>query len=90
MDFGARVKSLLKLKGMTIKELAQALSISESSLYKKLDGRVPVSVSEACRIAEILNVSLDELCGTAFTRANYVDKALNELKEALRRYLEEK
>jgi transcriptional regulator with XRE-family HTH domain len=90
MDFGAKVKSILKLRGMTIKELAQVLSMTDSSLYKKLDGRIPVTIEEACKIANVLEVPLSQLCEQAYTRAEALGKAIAELKEVLAEYLEEK
>ncbi|MEJ8582482.1 helix-turn-helix transcriptional regulator [Riemerella anatipestifer] len=57
------VKQILKDKGMTAKELAESIGMSETGLSIALSEKGNPSLSTLKKIAEILNVSLAELFG---------------------------
>lgn len=67
--FGARLARLRKARGLTQVELAERLGVSQPvlSYYEKQSRRVPPAL--LVRLAEILDVPLDELLGRTSTPA---------------------
>ncbi|MRM96408.1 helix-turn-helix domain-containing protein [Riemerella anatipestifer] len=57
------VKQILKDKGMTAKELAESIGMSETGLSIALSEKGNPSLSTLKKIAEVLDVSLTELFG---------------------------
>lgn len=63
-DFGVNLRELRKKKNMSQKALASKVNVSESMIcrYEKSEIYPPFEVLRS--LSGILNVSLDELCGT--------------------------
>lgn len=61
MEFIENVKKEIKKQGITKTELGRNTEISEGTIRSWEKGKQP-SLDKACKIAEYLNVSLDELC----------------------------
>lgn len=64
MDFsqvGANIQRQLDAKGLTQQSLADTLNISKQVMNKIVKGSKAINVSELAKIAEILNISTDEL-----------------------------
>ena len=57
------LKMIRKLRGLTMKQVAEAANISESAVCLYESGKRHPNLSTAYRIAKVLNVSLDELVG---------------------------
>lgn len=61
--FRLRLQEALDTAGLSGKDLEDMGVISASSVHEYVDcGRMP-NLRTACRLAEVLNVSLDWLCG---------------------------
>lgn len=58
---GTYIKKLLRDKGMTQDELSQELNISKSAVSQNLNGKSAFDIQNLMRIAEIFDVSLDQL-----------------------------
>lgn len=57
-----KVKRILKSRGISMEQLGLALDVKKSGISQKLNGKRGVTVEELMTIANILNMSLDELC----------------------------
>ena len=60
-QMGERLRAARQARGLTLRELAQRLSVSPSMISQIETGRASPSVSTLYSIADELNVSLDEL-----------------------------
>lgn len=60
MDFRQRIKDICQEKGMTQKDLAEKLGITDISLNKTLRGEYP-QLQSLEKIANVLNVPITEL-----------------------------
>lgn len=58
---GANIQGKLDENGMTQQSLAYALGISKQVMSKIIKGNKAINVNELARIADVLNVSADEL-----------------------------
>ncbi len=56
-----KIKGLLIVRGVSRKETAKKLDITESTLSQKLNEKLRFSVNEIKLLSEILNVSVDYL-----------------------------
>lgn len=74
MEFIENVKKEIKKQGITKTELGRNTEISEETIRSWEKGKQP-SLDKACKIAEYLNVSLDELCEIEI---NYDNKKIIE------------
>lgn len=63
-DFGQTLKEKRKSKSMTQKRLAELLEVSETNICKYESNIVFPSFDKLRTLSAVLNVSLDELCGT--------------------------
>jgi transcriptional regulator with XRE-family HTH domain len=61
VDFGARVRELMMIKGMKITELAFKSELETENLRKYLNGRQEPKITVAIRIARALGVETGEL-----------------------------
>ena len=59
--FGRRIESLLKIKGLSQKELATLTGVSEANLSKIIKGKITTSIEVGHLLANKLDVSLDDL-----------------------------
>ena len=63
MNIGARILTLLKKKGMTQRELANEIGVTETSISRYISGqRVPKS-NIVVYMADVLNTTTDYLLG---------------------------
>ena len=72
MEFIENVKNEIKKQGITKTELGRNTEISEGTIRSWEKGKQP-SLDKACKIAQYLNISLDELCGIEI---NYDNKQI--------------
>ena len=72
MEFIENVKNEIKKQGITKTELGRNTEISEGTIRSWEKGKQP-SLDKACKIAQYLNISLDELCGIEI---NYDNKKI--------------
>lgn len=82
MNFSTNLIRFRKMKGYTQEELAEKLQISRQSISKWENGEVIPDLSKTIKLAEILNVSIDQLCGiesTPIIETNQVVKAEQEI-----------
>ena len=65
MNFGERLKRLREAQGLSLRQLESASGVHFTTLarYEKMDPNARVSIQELCRLADALQVSLDELAG---------------------------
>lgn len=70
MQIGEKIRSLRELHKMTQKELADHLSISPSTIGMYEQNRRMPDIDTIRKIANILNVSVDELVGTKKINSN--------------------
>lgn len=78
MKFIENVKKEIKKQGITKTELGRNTEISEGTIRSWEKGKQP-SLDKACKIAEYLNISLDELCEI---EKNYDNKKIIEAYNA--------
>lgn len=64
MQFGEKLKALRSQKGMTQKELAEIINISPQAVSRWENNEVEPSLETLRRLAEIFDVSMDDLFGT--------------------------
>lgn len=63
MNIGARILTLLKKKGMTQRELANEIGVTETSISRYISGqRVPKS-NIVVYMADVLNTTTDYILG---------------------------
>ena len=65
MNFGERLKRLRENQGLSLRQLESVSGVHFTTLarYEKMDPNARVSIQELCRLADALQVSLDELAG---------------------------
>ncbi len=68
MNFNENFYKLRKQKGLTQEELAEKLQVSRQSISKWENGEVIPDIIKVGKIAEILEVSIDSLCGLETTQ----------------------
>lgn len=56
-----KLKSYLALKGMTIKDLAEAIGMSISTLSNKINGKTEFTASEIAQIQTTLDIPDEEV-----------------------------
>jgi transcriptional regulator with XRE-family HTH domain len=62
-EIGRRLKWLAFLGGITTRKLATVLNVTPSTLYYIMNGRVPLSLDKAAKLATYFKISLDDLLG---------------------------
>ncbi len=63
LPFGARLRSLLGARGISVYAFQKATNFSWSVLYKWLGGKAAPSLYNLVKTAETLDISVDELLG---------------------------
>lgn len=63
-----KLKGKIIEKGLTVEQCADALEIHRATLYRKLNGRCPVSIQDADAIVRVLNLSKEEACSIFFSQ----------------------
>lgn len=67
MKFGSNLTKFRKIKGLTQEELAEKMQVSRQSVSKWETGESIPDVTKIVKIADILQISMDELCGRDFS-----------------------
>ena len=65
MTFGEKLDEAIAMRGMKQREFAKAVGTSEVSISRYISNERNPKIQTAVKMANILNVSLDWLCGTA-------------------------
>lgn len=84
VQFGKRVRSYRKLAGITQKELAEKLDLTESAINKYENGKVQsVDIDLAERIANVLRVKPEKLMGWSDDNGGYYfdDELVKQMQE---------
>lgn len=55
------LQTAMRIKDISIRDLADEINIGKTSLHNKLNGKTELKLSEAIKIANYFNVSVDEL-----------------------------
>lgn len=55
-----KIKAALVEKGFTQRSLAREMKIAKNTLNAKINGKAPISIEEATKLAEFLNLSKEE------------------------------
>lgn len=63
MSIGKRVRELREMHGLTIMELAEKLGVGKSSISNWERGKCDPSLINAISLADIFDLSLDDLVG---------------------------
>lgn len=77
-DFGDNLKKLRKNKNLSQKMLAAKVNVSESMICRYEKGEIYPPFEVLRSLSGILNVSLDELCGTQAKGTNSLYGLTNE------------
>lgn len=64
---GEKIASLLNLYGISVKELANTLGVSNQSVYKWINGHSLPTLENLFQISRILKVPMDEIVVAAST-----------------------
>ncbi|MBR5299832.1 MAG: helix-turn-helix transcriptional regulator [Bacteroidales bacterium] len=56
----AKLRGLMTEKGLEVGELAKILNLSRQSVSDKINGRRPISLTEAADISDSLNMSMED------------------------------
>lgn len=83
MNWRALLKSRIKYKGITLREIADSLSVTEGAVSHWLSGRREPSIKTIRAMAALAGVSMQELFGDE-SRYIIVDESEMRLVEALR------
>ena len=55
-----KLKAALVEKGFTQRSLSKEMNVSKNTLNAKINGKTPISIQEATKLAEVLNLSKEE------------------------------
>lgn len=93
-DIGSRIKDLLRLRGMTQKDLASRANITEAAVSHYIRGERQPRAITVSKIAEALSVSPADILGSRADMPSSVDNAVRliarnagSLSDAQRRQL---
>lgn len=62
-DFGTEIKKARKSKKYTQERLAKAIDVTYAAISKYESNAITPSLEAMCKIADVLGVSMDKLCG---------------------------
>ena len=71
MKFGMNMKKLRKSKRISQAAIAKALEVSQRTISHYENGTCQPNLDGLCKIADILEVSIDELIGREFPKKQY-------------------
>lgn len=57
-----KLKGKIVSNGMNVGELAEAIGIDKSSLYRKLNNFEKITIGEALKMKDVLSMNNDEAC----------------------------
>lgn len=70
-----KIKFFRKQKGFTVDKLSNKLNIGRSTLTQYENGNRDIGTDTLCKLADILNVSVDELLGREPQQTNIIPMA---------------
>lgn len=62
-DFGSAIREARKKKKYTQERLASAINVTYAAISKYESNAISPSLEAMCKIADVLGVSMDKLCG---------------------------
>ena len=62
-QFAETVRNLMDMRGLTQKQLAEAAGVTEATISRYAGGKTQPEISIVARLAKVLGVSVDYLCG---------------------------
>lgn len=78
-NFPERLKKEMKLQNLSYTSLAQNVDVSRPAVATWITRNTPPTLDTAAKIADILNVSLDYLCGrTPYKETNQFEEKVKE------------
>jgi predicted transcriptional regulator len=75
-----KLKGLIVANGMNVEQLADAIGIDRSSMYRKLNSFEKITIGEANKIKECLNMSDEQACDIFFSLKVACDATEGEQK----------
>ena len=84
------MKNLRKIrerKGLFQEDLAKKTGMSQTAI-SAIETRESCSIETACKLADALNVSLDELCGREYNRKEFNDTHAKILNDVITKLVE--
>ena len=57
-----KLKGLIIANGMNVEQLADAINVDRSSMYRKLNSFEKITIGEAIKIKEVLKMSNEQAC----------------------------
>lgn len=57
-----KLKGLIIANGMNVEQIADAINIDRSSMYRKLNSFEKITIGEAKKLKEVLNMSDEQAC----------------------------
>lgn len=82
MVFHENLLKYRKLRGLTQDELAEIMQVSRQSISKWENGEAIPDLAKVIKIAKVLDISIDELCGTANDNKNKLTPNSTELQNS--------
>lgn len=82
-DFGKNLYKIMRQRNIQQKDLAEALDVSRPEISQIVNSQRQPLLSTAIRIAKILGVSLDELCGVQTVAKDKEKSQATEIAEEL-------
>ena len=82
-DFGKNLYKIMRQRNIQQKDLAEALDVSRPEISQIVNSQRQPLLSTAIRIAKILGVSLDELCGVQTVAKDKEKSQVTEIAEEL-------
>ena len=82
-DFGKNLYKIMRQRNIQQKDLAEALDVSRPEISQIVNSQRQPLLSTAIRIAKILGVSLDELCGVQIVAKDKEKSQATEIAEEL-------
>lgn len=83
LDAGEQIKEIRKLRGMSQDQLAELASLNRVTIAKYESGRVEPGAQSLSRIADALDVSVDDLLGRSSVKTE--DDCMAAIREQIRR-----
>lgn len=82
-DFGKNLYKIMRQRNIQQKDLAEALDVSRPEISQIVNSQRQPLLSTAIRIAKILGVSLDELCGVQTVAKDKENSQVTEIAKEL-------
>jgi len=87
-DYGINLKSAIKAKKLTVYKLSRMTGIPATTIYSSIQRNSGVRYDRALRIADVLKIRPEEICGHALTSTEDRTKYVENIEEILRQIRE--